>query len=112
MRRTLLPAALLLAATPLAAQSGAERLDSVFRAYARTDGPGCAVGVSRKGEPLVERAYGMADLEHDVPNTPRSVFEAGSVSKQLTAGAVVLLALDGKLSLDDDVRTFLPEMRD
>ncbi|AHG92456.1 beta-lactamase (plasmid) [Gemmatirosa kalamazoonensis] len=111
MRRTLLPVALLLAATPVAAQSGAG-LDSIFRAYARTDGPGCAVGVSRKGEPLVERAYGMADLEHDVPNTPRTVFEAGSVSKQFTAGAVVLLALDGKLSLDDDVRRWLPELPD
>jgi CubicO group peptidase (beta-lactamase class C family) len=84
----------------------------VFRAYRRTDAPGCAVAVSQRGRPLQERAYGMADLEHDVPNTPATIFEAGSVSKQITAGAVVLLALDGRLSLDDDVRKFLPELPD
>src|SRR5438067_6009455 len=111
MRRTL-ASAILLVAAPLAAQSAdpTARLDSIFRAYARTDRPGCAVGVTQQGQPLVEKGYGMADLEHDAPITPRTVFEAGSVSKQITAGAIVLLSLDGKLSLDDDVRKYLPEL--
>jgi CubicO group peptidase (beta-lactamase class C family) len=74
--------------------------------------PGCAVGVSRNGEIVLERAYGMADLEHDVPNRADTIFEAGSVSKQFTAAAVLLLARDGKLSLDDPVRQYLPEVPD
>jgi CubicO group peptidase (beta-lactamase class C family) len=85
------------------------RIDSIFRAYGAT-GPGCSVGVSRRGEVVLARAYGMADLEHDVPNTATTIFEAGSVSKQVTAASVVLLALDGKLALDDDVRKYLPEL--
>ena len=54
----------------------------------------------------------MADLEHDVPNTADTIFEAGSVSKQFTAAAVLLLARDGKLSLDDPVRKYIPELPD
>lgn len=107
-------------ATPLGAQQPVTkdggvpiaRTDSVFARFAGTSGPGCAVGVSRAGQPVLARAYGMADLEHDVANTPVTVFEAGSVSKQLTAAATVLLALDGKLSLDDDVRKYIPELPD
>lgn len=74
--------------------------------------PGCAVGVSENGKIVLEKAYGMADLEHDVPNTPDTVFEAGSVSKQFTAAAVLLLERDGKLSLDDPVRKHVPELPD
>src|SRR5262245_29128367 len=74
--------------------------------------PGCAVGVSRDGAIVLEKAYGMADLEHDVPNRPDTIFEAGSVSKQFTAMAVLLLEKDGKLSLDDDVRKYVPELPD
>ena len=54
----------------------------------------------------------MADLEHDVPNAPDTIFEAGSVSKQFTAAAVLLLARDGKLSIDDPVRKYVPELPD
>jgi YD repeat-containing protein len=68
------------------------------------------VGVARDGQPLLQRAYGMADLEGDRPNTPQTVFEAGSVTKQVTAAAVVLLAADGRLSLEDDARKWLPEL--
>ena len=70
------------------------------------------MGVSLRGTPVLARAYGMADLEHDVPNTPDTIFEAGSVSKQFTAAAVLLLARDGKLSLDDPVRKYIPELPD
>ena len=61
---------------------------------------------------MLARAYGSANLEHDIPNTPETVFEAGSVSKQFTAAAIVLLARQGKLSLDDDVRRHIPEVPD
>lgn len=74
--------------------------------------PGCAVGVSDGGRIVLEKAYGMADLEHGVPNRPDTIFEAGSVSKQFTAAAVLLLAQDGKLSLDDSVRKHVPELPD
>ncbi len=61
---------------------------------------------------MLERAYGLADLEHGVANRPDTIFEAGSVSKQFTAAAVLLLAEDGKLSLDDPVRKYIPELPD
>ena len=87
----------------------AAAVDVVFARWTH-DTPGCAVGVARDGTPVLARAYGMADLEHDVPNAPDTIFEAGSVSKQFTAMAVLLLARDGKLSLDDPVRKYVPEV--
>ncbi len=86
-------------------------VDAVFAQYSRTT-PGCAVGVATHGAPAVAKGFGMADLEHDVPITPDTIFEAGSVSKQFTALAVLLLARDGKLSIDDPVRKYLPELPD
>ena len=86
-------------------------VDRVFARYTK-ETPGCAVGVARNGREILARAYGMADLEHDVAATPATIYEAGSVSKQFTAAAVVLLAQEGKLSLDDDVRKHIPEVPD
>jgi len=90
----------------------AARVDSIFARWRTRETPGCAVAAARGGVTLVSRAYGMADLEHDVANTPETVFEAGSVSKQITAAAVILLSHDGKLSLDDDVRRYVAEVPD
>lgn len=90
-------------------RGAADPLDDLFLRY-RADTPGCAVGVARSGQPAILRGYGSADLEHAVPITPDTVFEAGSVSKQFTAAAILLLAADGKLALTDDIRTYLPEM--
>jgi CubicO group peptidase (beta-lactamase class C family) len=87
------------------------QVDRVFERWSSST-PGCAVAVSVDGQPILARAYGMADLEHDVPNTPNTIFEAGSVSKQFTAAAVLLLAKDGKLSLDDPARKYVPELPD
>ena len=84
-------------------------VDAVFGRW-NASTPGCAVGVAVKGKPVMERAYGMADLERDVENAPDTIFEAGSVSKQFTAAAVLLLARDGKLSIDDPVRKYVPEL--
>lgn len=96
------------------AQSAAaleRRLDSLFAPFSRTSTPGCAVGVDRGGAPLVRRAYGMASLESGVPFTVGTISESGSVAKQFVAAALVLLARDGVLGLDDDVSRWVPEVR-
>lgn len=91
--------------------SPASRVDETFARWTATT-PGCAIGVGVNGKAVLERAYGMADLERGVANAPDTIFEAGSVSKQFTAAAVLLLARDGKLSIDDPVRKYLPEVPD
>lgn len=85
-------------------------VDSVFLRVDRTDAPGCALGVSEKGRMVYTRGYGMADLQHRVAIGPQSIFHVASVSKQFTAMSVALLAEEGRLSLDDDVRKFIPEL--
>jgi CubicO group peptidase (beta-lactamase class C family) len=87
------------------------RVGAVLAKWSQTT-PGCAVGVSLEGKNVLEKARGMADLEHDAPIKPDTIFEAGSVSKQFTAAAILLLARDGKLSLDDQVRKYIPELPD
>ncbi|HJY28672.1 MAG TPA: serine hydrolase domain-containing protein [Pyrinomonadaceae bacterium] len=92
--------------------AGAERaFEKVTKAYV-APGPGCAAAVSLNGETVFEKAFGLADLEHNVPNTPQTIFESGSVAKQFTAAALVLLQQDGKLSIDDPVRKYIPELPD
>src|SRR5690349_4812754 len=76
----------------------AARVQQIFARFDAAQSPGCAVGVSLDDKPTLTAAYGYADLEHDVRITPETVFEAGSVSKQFTAMAVLILARDGKLS--------------
>ncbi len=102
--------------TPRQAQADAsetERLiDHVFQSVTQPGAPGCALGVEKDGRVLLTRGYGTADLEHDVPISPATIFEAGSVSKQFTAASILLLAQQGKLSLTDDVRKYLPELPD
>jgi CubicO group peptidase (beta-lactamase class C family) len=113
--RTLLPLLLVLAYAPVAAQHAVDdiaRIDRIFERWNSGETPGCAVGVARDGSLALARAWGMADLEHGIPNSPATVFEAGSVSKQFTAAALLLLVQQGRLSLDDDVRTHVPELPD
>ncbi|MDH5759180.1 MAG: beta-lactamase family protein [Gemmatimonadota bacterium] len=103
------------AVAPLTAQAPTDapvQVDRLFEDWSTVESPGCAVAVAEKGLTVLSRAYGMADLEHGIPNTPGTIFEGGSLSKQFTSAAIVLLALDGKLSLDDDVRAYLPEVPD
>lgn len=88
------------------------RVDKIFEKWDKPDSPGCAVGVFREGRIVYKRGYGMADLEHRIPITPSTVFNLGSVSKHFTAAAVVLLAQQNKLSLDDNVRKYVPELPD
>lgn len=105
-------AVVLLAPASLAAQAfpADERIDRIFAAYDRADTPGCALGVVRDGRFIYQRGYGMANLDYDIPNTPGLVYYVGSVSKQFTAAAIALLALDGRIHLDDDIRKYFPEM--
>ncbi|MFN9422177.1 serine hydrolase domain-containing protein [Gemmatimonas sp.] len=84
--------------------------DKVFAPWNSTHSPGCAVGIARGGTTLLERGYGMADLAGGRPITPGTILESGSVAKQFTATAVMLLVADGKLRLEDDARSYLPEL--
>lgn len=104
--------ALAMVATPGRAQDtvNLERLvEEVAARRIPPGGPGCTIGITRLGT-TVTAAFGAADMERGMPLTPTSIIEAGSVSKQFTAAAVVLLALDGKLTLDDDIRRYFPEL--
>jgi CubicO group peptidase (beta-lactamase class C family) len=105
---------LLLFAFPvvLGAQDLSATADRIFAQWNSTHTPGCAVGVSRNGATIFARGYGMADLENGTPITAQTILESGSVAKQFTATAVLLLAGEGKLRLDDDVRKFVPELPD
>ena len=113
LRRAVL--AMVLVAAPGGAQvassdSAARWVDSVLAPFASLQTPGCAVGVSRAGSLVFAKGYGMADLEHDKPITPETRFNIASVSKQFTAMSIVLLSLDGRLSLDDSIRKWVPEV--
>ncbi len=85
-------------------------VDAVFARWNHPDTPGCALAIVRDGEIVYEKGYGVANFEYDVPITPNSVFRIGSTSKQITAACVLLLEFDGALSLDDDVRRYVPEL--
>ena len=85
------------------------RIDAIFKDYGPKT-PGCALGVYNRGKVLYAKGYGMADLNLGVPNTPVTVFDVGSTSKQFAAASIVLLANEGKLSLSDDVRKYIPEL--
>jgi CubicO group peptidase (beta-lactamase class C family) len=89
-----------------------EQTDKVFAKRDSTVSPGCALSVMQDSQMIYKRGYGMADLDHDVPITPETIFHVASISKQFTAAAIVLLAQDGKLSLDDDVHKYIPELPD
>ena len=89
-----------------------QRVDEVFKKMDSTVSPGCALSVMKDGRIIYERGYGMADLDHNVPITPATVFHVASMSKQFTAASILMLAQEGKLSLDDPVRKYIPELPD
>ncbi|MCI0662635.1 MAG: beta-lactamase family protein, partial [Acidobacteria bacterium] len=95
---------------PATAQSDiASRVDRIFARWDRPDSPGAALGVIKDGKLIYKKGYGMANLEHDIPISPTTVFNIGSASNQFTAMSVLLLEKQGKLRLDDDIRKYLPE---
>ena len=92
--------------------SFAADIDAIFSEWNAPDSPGCAVLITVDGDPLYRRGHGLASLEHGAPITPATVFNVGSISKQFTAMAILLLEDEGKLTLDDDVRRYVPELPD
>jgi len=99
-----------------AAQTGEprieRRIDSLVQAYYEEGGPGIAVSVVREGRVVYDKQVGLANLEYGIPITDSTVFHIASVSKQFTALAALLLERDGKLSLEDDIKKYLPELKD
>lgn len=87
-------------------------VDEVFADYTKAGSPGCAVGVYRNGRVIYSKGYGLANLEEDVPITPHSVFDIGSTSKQFTSASILLLEKQGKLSVNDDIRKYIPDLPD
>jgi CubicO group peptidase (beta-lactamase class C family) len=90
----------------------AHQVDALFKEYNRRDSPGAAVVIVQNGKIILQREYGSANLEYGIPITSKTVFHVGSVSKQFTAFSILLLEHQGRLSLDDDVRKYLPEVPD
>jgi CubicO group peptidase (beta-lactamase class C family) len=83
---------------------------ALFRAWGKPDSPGGAIVVVKDGKVVFQRGFGCADLEHNIPITPKTVFKVGSTAKHFTALAITVLSVEGKLSLDDDVRDYVPEV--
>ena len=87
-------------------------VDKLFSNWAKNDSPGCAIAVVKDHEIIYSQGYGLANLEYGIPNTPDTIFHIASVSKHFTCMAVLLLEAQGKLSIEDDYRKYLPEMPD
>ncbi|HEX8355083.1 MAG TPA: serine hydrolase domain-containing protein, partial [Pyrinomonadaceae bacterium] len=98
------------AKTQPADDEAAKKVDAFLSQWDKNDMPGCAVGAVRDGKLVYKRGFGMANLDYDVPNTTSTLFNLASASKPFTAASIALLAQQGKLSLDDDIRKYLPEM--
>ena len=87
-----------------------EKIDSLFTPWNTPNHPGGSVLISKNGKTIFSKAYGLASLEYNIPNTENTLFNIGSVSKQFTAMGIVLLEQQSKLSFDDDVRKYIPEL--
>lgn len=94
------------------ASSPEEKVRELLAKYDRADSPGFSISISHKGKPVFIEGYGMADLEHGVPNKPETVFHIASISKQFAAISSLMLAKEGKLDLHEDIRTYLPYVPD
>ena len=90
----------------------APQIDAIFTEWDKSDSPGCALAVVQDGKIVYKRGYGIANLEQNIPITNKSVFYLGSVSKQFVAASIALLEEQGKLSFDDDIRKWVPEIPD
>ncbi len=88
------------------------QVDQLFAEWDTEDAPGAVVGVFKDGRIVYARGFGVANLDYGIPITPQSVLRIGSISKQFIAMCIAILDEQGKLSLDDDIRAYLPEMRD
>lgn len=93
-------------------ESAEEKIENLFAGLNSPDTPGASVAVVQNGEIVYKNGFGSANLEYNIPNTPSTVFHIASVSKQFTVFAILLLEKEGKLTLDDDIRTHIPEVPD
>ena len=93
-------------------ESQVQTIDSLVMSWDIPNSPGGVIGIMKKGKLLYLKAFGLASLDYDIPNTDSTLFNIGSVSKQFTAMGIVKLNIDGKLTLDDDIRMYLPELPD
>ncbi|HEX2395158.1 MAG TPA: serine hydrolase, partial [Bacteroidales bacterium] len=89
-----------------------KQIDQIFVSWNNPQIPGVSVAIVKDGKIVFKKGYGSASLEYNIPNKPSTVFDIASVSKQFTAFAILLLEEQGKLSLDDDIRKFIPEFPD
>src|SRR5580765_1166137 len=87
-------------------------VDEIFADLAKEGSPGCALAVARAGKIIYEKGYGLANIEQNVDITPQSIFDIGSTSKQFTAASILLLEQQGKLSVNDDIHKYIPELPD
>ena len=90
-------------------QTNEKVVDALFRDFDLSNSPGAAVIVIKEEKALIARGYGLADLEKKIPCTTNTNFRLASVTKQFTAMAVLILAEQGKLSLQDRLPKFFPE---
>jgi CubicO group peptidase (beta-lactamase class C family) len=89
-----------------------KKIDGIFLDYDKTNSPGCALAILKDGRIIYKRGYGMSNMEYNIAISPSSIFHIASISKQFSAAALVKLALEGKLSLNDDIRKYIPEVPD
>ena len=94
------------------ADSLTKKVDSLFTEYDKPNSPGCALAILKDGKIIYKRGYGMSNMEYNIAISPSSIFHVCSVSKQFTAAAIIMLSLEGKLSLNDDIRKYIPEVPD
>jgi CubicO group peptidase (beta-lactamase class C family) len=87
-----------------------QRMNRMFKSYDRTNGPGLAIAIIKNDSVIFTKGYGLANLEYEVPIKPSTVFDIASVSKQFAGYAIAKLINDGKISGNDDVRKYLPEV--
>src|ERR1700710_377271 len=88
--------------------STVKKIDSLFAKWNSANSPGCTIGIVMNDKLIYSKGYGMANLEYDIPNKPETIFHMASISKQFTAWSIILLARQGKLTLDDDIHKLLP----
>ena len=116
LQRILLLTAMLVLGPGIYAQEPAfdlsPRVDELFAKQVKNDSPGCAIAVIQSGRIVYKRGYGLANLDFDIPNSSTTVFNVASMAKQFTAMSVALLVQQEKVSLDDDIRKYVPEIPD
>ena len=88
-----------------------KQIDKLFKAHDNTETPGYALGIALNGKPIYSKGYGAANLDYNIPITSETAFSLASVSKQFTGACIALLIVEGKLSLEDPVTKYIPELK-